>query len=367
MRFETVQHGFFLTILLLVTLAFFGLIQDLLKPIFWAAVLAILFHRANERLISLLRGHNALAAALTIFLVIVIVIFPLLLVGAAVTREAAILFERISSGNLDFLTQILRFAEEKIPLFTDYLNRFGGDIEKIEERFSGAAVAVGGFLASKAVDIGQDALRMGVLLALMIYVLFFFLRDGDRMVEALIHVLPLGDVRERRLLAKFAEVSRATIKGVFVVAIIQGALGGLIFWLLGIGAPVLWGMIMAVFSFLPAIGPAIVWVPAVIILFISGEVLNGIILLAGGTLIIGLVDNVLRPILVGRDTKMPDFLILLSTIGGLAVFGISGFVIGPIIAAMFLAIWDIFGEVYVDEEAPESRIDPGSPKSEENP
>jgi predicted PurR-regulated permease PerM len=125
-------------------------------------------------------------------------------------------------------------------------------------------------------------------------------------------------------------------------------------------------MIMAVFSLLPAIGPAIVWVPAVVILMISGEVLKGFILLAGGTLIIGLIDNVLRPILVGRDTKMPDFLILLSTIGGLAVFGISGFVIGPIIAALFLAFWEIFGEVYVGEEKLGSRIEPGRPTTEEN-
>src|SRR5690606_15058837 len=150
-----------------------------------------------------------------------------------------------------------------------------------------------------------------------LYLLFFFLRDGDRLIDSFVKVLPLGDERERRLFSKFAEVSRATIKGTLVVGVIQGALGGFIFWVLGISAPIFWAVLMTVLSLLPAIGAAIVWFPAAVILIVTGSYIKGLILLAFGTGVISLVDNFLRPVLVGRDTRMPDYLVLLSTLGGL--------------------------------------------------
>jgi predicted PurR-regulated permease PerM len=159
-------------------------------------------------------------------------------------------------------------------------------------------------------------------------------------------VLPLGDARERRLFQKFAEVARATIKGTLVIGLVQGVLGGLIFWMLGIEAAALWGVVMAVLSLLPAGGAALVWVPAVIVLIATGQLLEGLILLVFGTLIIGLADNVLRPILVGRDTQMPDYLVLITTLGGIALFQLSGVVIGPIIGALFLTVWEMFGQEY---------------------
>jgi predicted PurR-regulated permease PerM len=161
-------------------------------------------------------------------------------------------------------------------------------------------------------------------------------------------MLPLGDARERQLLAKFAEVSAATIKGTLVVGLVQGALGGGLFWILGIPAPVFWGTLMAVLSVLPAVGPGLVWGPAAIILLGLGEIVKGIVLIAAGVIVIGLVDNVLRPILVGRDTQMPDYLVLLSTLGGLTVFGVSGLVIGPVIAAFFLVVWEMFAQEHAE-------------------
>ena len=175
----------------------------------------------------------------------------------------------------------------------------------------------------------------------MLYLLFFFLRDGTRLLEGLVRALPLGDERERHLLGRFAEVSRATIKGTVVVGIVQGAIGGVAFAIIGLGAPVLWGVVMALLSILPAVGPSLVWLPAAIILLVNGEIVGGIALLAVGLLVIGFIDNLLRPILVGRDTRMPDYLILLSTLGGLAGFGLAGIIIGPIIAAFFLSIWQM--------------------------
>ena len=186
--------------------------------------------------------------------------------------------------------------------------------------------------------------RFAAMFFIMLYLLFFALRDGETMLSKAMWALPLGDQRERDLFGKFAEVGRATIKGTLVVGGVQGILGGIMFAILGIQGAVFWGVVMIFLSILPAVGATLVWLPAAIFLMLGGALGKGVILLVYGFLVIGLADNILRPILVGRDTKMPDWLILVSTLGGLTSFGISGFVIGPIIAAMFLAIWTMFGE-----------------------
>jgi predicted PurR-regulated permease PerM len=171
--------------------------------------------------------------------------------------------------------------------------------------------------------------------------LFFFLRDGHQLVRRLREAIPLELDVKRSLATKFATVIRATVKGNIVVAMVQGALGGFIFWALDLQAPVLWGVLMAFLSLLPAVGAAVVWLPVAVYLLLTGSVVQGGVLIAFGVLVIGLVDNVLRPILVGKDTKMPDYVVLLSTLGGISLFGLNGFVIGPVIAAMFMAAWDL--------------------------
>lgn len=356
MKYRTIQNAFFFVLLALTTLAFFGLIRGFMVPIFWAVVLAILFYPLHQRLLRALGDRASLAAALSVVAIVLLVILPLALIGVAVSREAAALYERIATGEID-LQEPVRAAERMLPTVTSYLEQFGVDLSRLREGLSGAAVTASQFLASRALAIGQSALQFSILFFLMLYVLFFFLRDGDDLLATFVWALPLGDDRERRLIAKFAEVSRATIKGTLVVGVVQGTLGGLAFWALGIEAAVFWGVIMTVLSLLPAVGSALVWGPAAVMLLASGSVIKGLILLVFGTLIIGLVDNVLRPLLVGRDTKMPDFLILLSTLGGLAVFGLSGFVIGPIIAAFFLVVWQMFGEEYADKDNAEAVLE----------
>ncbi|ARA94177.1 hypothetical protein AWN76_014120 [Rhodothermaceae bacterium RA] len=345
---RTIQHVFFFILLALTTLAFFGLIRDFLQPLFWAAVLATLFHGLQVRYERWVGGRPSLAAVLTLLTIVLIVIVPLLSVGAAAARESALLYQRIASGEID-VQEILAQLEQYLPVVNAYVERFGTSLEELRGKVSEFSVAASRYVASQVLDVGQGALRFTVLLFLMLYILFFFLRDGRSLVDTLIRFLPLGNHREERLLSKFAEVSRATIKGTLIVGLVQGTLGGLVFWMLGIPAPVFWGVIMTILSLLPAVGSALVWLPAAIILMATGEVLKGLVLIAAGTLLIGLVDNILRPILVGRDTKMPDFLILLATLGGLALYGISGFVIGPIIAAFFLVVWEMFQETYGEE------------------
>ena len=278
--------------------------------------------------------------------IIGLVVVPLLLVGLAVTREAVNSTTRSPAAPSTCRPRSDFFGASRLA--SDYLGRFGVDIDGLVQRLSTSAVAVGQFVASKALGVGQDLLRITALFFLMLYILFFFLRDGTQLVATMIRVLPLGDVRERQLLNKFAEVSLATIKGTLVVGAVQGGIGGVLFWALGIPAPVFWGTLMAVFSVLPAVGPGLVWVPAAVILLGLGQIVKGVVLIVAGVIIIGLVDNVLRPILVGRDTQMPDYLVLLATLGGLAVFGVSGFVIGPVIAAFFLVVWEMFAQEHAE-------------------
>jgi predicted PurR-regulated permease PerM len=198
------------------------------------------------------------------------------------------------------------------------------------------------FLAAQALNIGQNTFDFIVKLFIVLYLLFFLLRDGDGLSRRIRDAIPLRAEQKRDLFNKFTAVIRATVKGNIVVALVQGALGGLIFWLLGVHAAVLWGALMAVLSLLPAVGSALVWLPVAIYFLVTGAIWQGVVLIAFGVLVIGLVDNVLRPILVGKDTKIPDYVVLVATLGGMAIFGLNGFVIGPVIAAMFMAAWDIF-------------------------
>jgi len=346
-RGTAIQNVSFLLLVALTTLAFLTLIGSFLMPVFWAAVLATVFFPLQSRYVARFGGRRSLAALATILTIIGLVVVPLFLIGVAMSREAIDLRNQITSGAIDVQAPV-QFLRRITPVAADYVGGFGIDVEALVQRLSTSAVAVSQFIASSALGIGQDALRITALFFLMVYILFFFLRDGRRLVATLIRVLPLGDVRERQLLAKFAEVSLATIKGTLVVGIVQGGIGAVLFWALGIPAPVFWGTLMTMFSVLPAVGPGLIWLPAAVILLAMGHIVKAIILIAAGVLVIGLVDNVLRPILVGRDTQMPDYLVLLATLGGLAVFGVSGFVIGPVIAAFFLVVWEMFAQEHAE-------------------
>jgi predicted PurR-regulated permease PerM len=275
-------------------------------------------------------------------------------VGVAVAHEAATLYQRLETGQIN-LQAPLQAAERLLPTITHYLERFGMEPQRLQQGLETAAISISRFLGTQALNIGQDALRWSVMFFLMLYLLFFFLRDGRQIVTALVRVLPLGDIRERLLLAQFATVVRATIKGTLVVGVVQGTLGGLLFAAVGISAAVFWGVLMTVLSLLPAVGSGFIWGPAAVLLFASGHMVKALILLGGGVLVIGLVDNLLRPVLIGRDTSMPDYLVLLSTLGGLTVFGLSGFVIGPVIAALFLTVWDMFAREHGSERTAGAR------------
>ncbi|MEM1326881.1 MAG: AI-2E family transporter [Bacteroidota bacterium] len=335
---------FFLLLIFLVTFAFFGLIQSFLLTVFWAIVFAILFAGTFERWLTRTKGKRNLAASLTLLQIILIVIIPLAIIGGIVVNEAVDYYQQINQSEVD-LQQRITNLRQRFPINESYLEQFGLDMAEIEANVLGFITGSLQTVAGRAVGITQNVFGFFVNFFLMLYILYFFLRDGRQLVRDLVWVLPIGDEREWTLLRRFDKVSKATVKGSLLVALMQGTMGGILFWAVGIPAAFIWGVIMVLLSLLP-IGSAIVWFPAAIILLSEGEVANGIIVMAVGALLIGLVDNVMRPRLVGQDTKLPDYLILLSTLGGLALFGISGFVIGPIIAALFVSCWQIMGVEY---------------------
>ncbi|MDF0752248.1 AI-2E family transporter [Marinobacter sp. 71-i] len=331
----------FLAMLVGVSLAFVLLMKPFFGPIFWAVAIALIFHPVRERLARRLGDRPNIIALLTLLICMVIVVIPVLALVTSLVAEGLSLYQRIQEGQLRPGEYIDR-VNQSFPAIESFFAQFGMDFEGVRDRVVNAFVGGSQFLAKQALGFGQNTFQFFLGLALMVYLSFFLLRDGSQLVDLLIRALPLGDERERLLFAKFAEVTRATVKGNLLIAIIQGALGGGIFWFLGIQGALLWGVVMAIVSLLPAVGAALVWVPAALYLAATGEMVSAIVLTAFGVVVIGLADNLLRPVFVGRDTKLPDYIVLLSTLGGIVMFGINGFVMGPLVAALFMAFWGIF-------------------------
>jgi predicted PurR-regulated permease PerM len=353
MRLDNLESRVFAGLVLAISLFFVWMLRAFLQPIFWAMVFAVLFQPVHLRLVAALRGRRGAAALLSTVVVILAVVIPLGLLLAAVTQQGLWLYQRVASGDVDIHAPIL-FVERSLPRAAGFFAEYGVTTEQLRGALETAAIVVTQWIAGQALTLGQNALTVTILFVLMLYLLFFFFRDGDRIVQGVVRAVPMGDERERRLLAKFAEVSRATVKGTLVVAAVQGALGGILFSLVGIQAAIFWGVVMGILSLLPAVGPALVWLPAAIILASTGAYVAAVVVVVGGAVVVGLVDNVLRPILIGRETQMPDYLILLATLGGLMVFGIAGFVAGPIIASLFLVMWAMFADEYAPLDSSET-------------
>ena len=338
---RALQDKTFILLLVTVTLAFGWILWPFFGAIFWAAVLAIVFAPLYRRLAKRIGDRRTLAALATLAIILVIVILPAAAVTSMLLQEAFAIYARMQSGELN-VGRYLQQAMAALPAWaTGLLDRFGlTSLGAVQERFSAGLSKGVQFFAGQALNIGQNTLDFVVSFFVMLYLLFFLLRDGAGLARRTREAVPLQDDLLHDLSTKFAKVVRATIKGNIVIAIVQGALGGMIFWILGIEAAVLWGVVMAFLSLLPAVGTAIIWAPAAIYLLLTGSIWQGVVLIAFGVVVIGLVDNVLRPVLVGKDTQMPDYLVLISTLGGMVIFGFNGFVIGPMIAAMFIAVWD---------------------------
>ena len=341
-----VQRNLFFILVAFTTLAFLGMISAFMSTVLWAVVLTTIFYGLYRWVAMRFRGRRpGLAATITVLIIFLFVIVPLALLVIALVNQGQGVFTAVQTGELD-VNIVIDFVEQRLPRVTGFLENYGVSISDLKERGSELAVTVSQTLANSVLSIGSDVLNLFVQFTLMLYLLFFFLKDGKSIMRAIVNTIPMGNVRERQIFDRFALVSKATLKGTLVVAVVQGLIGGILFALVGIPAALLWGVAMTLLALLPVGGSAIIWAPAAVILFAQGAVTEAIIILAVGSLIIGLVDNLLRPLLVGRDTQMPDYLVLISTLGGITWFGLSGFVIGPTIAALFITVWEMMGKDY---------------------
>jgi predicted PurR-regulated permease PerM len=341
----TIQKLSLLVAVIMATVAFVWLLLPYYGAVLWAVTLAILFNPLQRKLEQWLGGRRNLAAGFSVLACICIVVIPGSMILAALAQEAAALYHRISTQELDVGTLLARVKNALPPVVLDALSALNlGDLTEIQARLTSFLLQASQAVASRAVTIGQGTARLLVSLGVLLYLLFFLFRDGAGLAVMIRNASPLGDSYTDHILGRFASVVKATVKGNVIIAAIQGGIGGVTFWMLGIDAALLWGVLMGVLSLLPAVGAALIWLPAAAYLLLTADYLKGAILLVVGTLVISLIDNLLRPPLVGKDTSLPDYVVFVSTVGGLSLIGVNGFVIGPLIAALFVAIWSLFAD-----------------------
>ncbi len=341
------RTAFLLLLVTAVTALFLAVAWPFLKPLLLGALLAGLFHPLYRWITRLLGGRRSLGAAVTLVVLLVLGLGPISAFLGIVVQQAL----TVSDQAIPWLSQHLGAAStfnvhewlvRRFPALAEYMP----SQEQLLQQVGTAAKTAGAFLVNFASRMTALTATFLLNLFVMLYAMFFFFRDGHTILERIFYYLPLNDEDETRMLARFTSITRATVKGTLVIGGIQGALAGVAFWVAGIDGAALWGTVMTILSIIPGIGAPLVWVPVVIVLYLNGQYLTATLLLVWCAAVVGTIDNFLRPVLVGRDAKMPDLLILIGTLGGLFLFGPMGFIVGPIICGLFLTVWDIYGATF---------------------
>lgn len=338
------------TVLALMVIAisalFFSMIHQFLMAIFLAGLFSALARPVYRRLKVIFKGHRHLASVTTLMLMIVMVLMPLMLLIGVIVGQAIDVGQSVTPwikqtmeqpDKLSAYLQHLPFYEELVPYRETILNKAGQIVASISKwivgGLSAATLGTANFLFMSMV---------------FLYTMYFMQMEGDKLIRKILYYLPLDSEDENLMLDKFTSVTRATIKGTMLIGILQGGLAGGAFAIAGIDNAVFWGTVMGVLSIIPSVGSAMVWLPASIMLIAQGNVTAGVGLLIFCGLVVGSLDNVLRPILVGKDTKMHELMIFFSTLGGIMMFGIAGIFIGPLIASLFVTIWELYGIAFSD-------------------
>lgn len=337
-----IRNIFFFVFFGIVLITSVVIILPFFYPIFWAAVIAIMF-RPVYRKLNLRTDRPNFNAFVSVALILLIIILPLGLVGTLLVNESMTMFSNLSSES-NPISDTFKGALESLR-HNRFTARLNIDEAFLMEKFSEFARDLSAFIYNHLKEVTQNVVQFVIMFVIMVYTLYFFIRDGDKLPDIFARLCPLGGEKEKLLVEKFIATTRATLKSTVVIGAIQGTLGGIIFGILGIDGAVVWAVVMALASILPT-GSAIVWVPAAVILLLTSQIWKGIILLAFGIVVIGTVDNFLRPILIGKEIEMHPLLILFSTLGGLVLFGFSGFIIGPIVISVLLSLWDIYNVFY---------------------
>ena len=333
-----------LGLVVVISALFLTMIHQFLMAIFMAGLFSAMVNPLHHRLTAKLRGRENLASVLTVIGIVLLVLTPLAIIITLVVAQAISVGQSVTPWVQGFIKEpsTLSALLEKIPYYEEILPYRDIIIQKAGEMVG----AVSTFLIdslSSFTKVTIDAIFSSVI---MLYVMFYFLSMGDVLLAKILYFLPLDDTNEQKLLKRFTSVARATIKGTLIIGIMQGAICGIAFAIAGIQGPVVWGSVMAIMSIIPAFGTAIIWLPALVILALTGHFGGVVILAVLCGAVAGNLDNVLRPRLVGKDTEMHDLFVLFGTLGGISMFGLLGIILGPIVAALFITIWEIYGEAF---------------------
>jgi len=341
-----INRSVVLLLALAISALFLSMIRQFLMAIFLAAIFSALFRRPYRCFEKWFGGRRGLASFTTLVLLVFIVLFPLTGLFGIITAQAIKVGEAVKpwvqhqvsqADSFSTVLESLPFAETIAPYRDDILRKAGQLVGSISS-----------FLVDRLSSFTLGTIHLVFMTFVMLYTMFFFLVDGDKLLHKILYYLPLKDDDEQRMLEKFTSVTRSTLKGTAVIGLLQGTLAGLAFAVVGIPSAVFWGTIMTVLSIIPGIGSALVWVPAAVVLAATGNMAKALGLTAFCVVVVGSLDNFLRPILVGKDTKLHELMIFFGTIGGIMMFGVVGFIIGPIVAALFITLWDMYGVAFDD-------------------
>lgn len=329
-----------------VSALFFSMIQQFLMAIFLAGLFSAMARPVYRRLNILFKGRRHLASLTTLLMMIIVVLIPMFFfIGIVVSQaidvgQTAVPWIKYNLEQPDMLTGYL----QRLPFF-EYLEPYR---ELILEKAGELVGTISNWIVAGLSQATLGTAYFFFMTFVFLYSMFFFQMDGGKLIEKILYYLPLNSDDESLMLNKFTSVTRATLKGSLVIGMMQGGLAGIAFAVVGIDNAVFWGALMGLLSTIPSIGSALVWFPAAVILVMQGSVAAGLGLMAFCGLIVGSLDNVLRPILVGKDTKMHELMIFFGTLGGIMMFGIAGIFIGPLIASLFVTIWELYGIAFAD-------------------
>jgi len=325
---------------------FFSMIQAFLMVIFLAGLFSALTRPLFRRFNIIYKGHRHLASATTLVLVIFVVMIPLMFLIGIVVAQAVDVGQSVTPWIRQTMKEpgVISSYLEHLPFFEQLEPYRETILKKAGELVGYVSKWIAGGLSSATFG----TVYFGFLSFVFLYTMYFFQMDGDKLMKKILYYLPLDSVDESVMLEKFTSVTRATLKGTLLIGILQGGLAGTAFVIAGIDNAAFWGTVMAVLSIIPSVGSAIIWIPASIILMVQGSIAGGIGLMVFCGLVVGSLDNLLRPILVGKDTRMHELMIFFGTLGGIMMFGITGIFIGPLIASLFITIWELYGIAFSD-------------------
>ncbi|NQV12964.1 MAG: AI-2E family transporter [Parcubacteria group bacterium] len=344
MEFKKIRSYTFIGVLIGITLVFLWMLRPYVYSVFWAAVIATMFYPLHGRIVRLLRGKKSLATSLTVVLIVLIFLIPLAGVVSLIVQQALSLYD--TYGNQETIDRSSMYLQSYLN--HSWAQRALGEDFDVAQKLEEWSASISNFLYQYVTSWGQNTLRVVIQFFVMMYALYYFLKDGEGILRKLMYLLPLGDQYEKILFARFVSTARATLKGTVIIGLIQGVVGGLAFLVTGVPGAAFWGLIMIILSIIPAVGAFVVLLPAAVVMFAMGNIWQAVVILVA-LIVASSIDNFLRGPLVGKDAQMHPLFIFFATLGGLLSFGISGVVIGPVLAAFLLSIWEIYEQKYKPE------------------